>query len=113
MTADPRHHIPFDEINDHLLVGFEDRLRDIFPRGIVKGNEFLLADLEGNKGDSLRINLRTGEWSDFNPQAATPGGYDPISLYAAKYYGRDRVVTAKTLGVELGLMDPRPGRSAK
>lgn len=113
MTADPRYHLPFDQVNALLLSNFQTYLEEMFPNGVKKGSRFLVGDLEGNAGESLSINLRTGEWGDFNPQAGTPGGYDPISLYAAKFYGRDRIVTVKALGVKFGLMDPRPGRSAE
>jgi predicted P-loop ATPase len=44
------------------------------------GQEYCVGDLRASKGDSLKVNLTTGKWSDF---AAGEAGGDLISLYAA------------------------------
>src|SRR5687768_13698679 len=100
----PHRLIPFDDINAAILGnGFLGWLERMFPNGRRKGHEFVVGNIEGDAGDSLSVNLKTGKWADFHPGG--PSGPDPISLYAAKYHDKQRVPAARELGVEFGLMD--------
>lgn len=53
-----------------------------FPTGRLVGREWVVGNLKGNKGESLKINLDTGVWSDF---ATAESGGCLVSLYAAKH----------------------------
>lgn len=55
-----------------------------FPEGRFRGNEFVVGNIAGDKGDSLSINWTTGRWSDFASPEFTGG--DLISLYAAIHH---------------------------
>src|SRR5688572_9192600 len=101
MTA--AHEIPYGDINDRILINYVDRLRRMFPNGKLRGKEFVVGNLDGDAGDSLSINVITGEWGDF---AEGLTGGDPISLHAAKYCGGRQSLAARELGEELGLIDP-------
>lgn len=52
-----------------------------FPNGRQVGREWVVGNLRGDTGESLKINLETGIWSDF---ATGETGGCLISLYAAK-----------------------------
>lgn len=52
-----------------------------FPNGRQVGREWVVGNLRGDAGESLKINLETGVWSDF---ATGETGPCLISLYAAK-----------------------------
>ena len=91
--------IDFDGINAAALSQFPELVADWWPKGIRKGNEWILGSLQGEPGRSLSINLRSGKWADFS--AGLKGG-DPISLAAAAFHGGDRVSAARTLGKRLG-----------
>jgi putative DNA primase/helicase len=93
--------IPFDSINAAALSALPSLLADWFPRGKIVGKEFLIGDLQGNAGESLSINIRTGRWGDFN--GGVEKGGDPISLAAALFHNGDRVAAAKDLGKRLGV----------
>lgn len=66
------------------------RLRDMgghlvpewFPSGRQIGREWVVGNLRGDKGESLKINLDTGVWSDF---ATGESGGCLVTLYAAKH----------------------------
>src|SRR5688500_12198834 len=104
MTAAPRE-IPFDRINETALAAYPSLLSEWFSAGRVYGHEFKIGDLQGNAGDSLSINIRSGKWSDF---AIGQKGGDPISLYAAAFCAGDRVAAAKSLGHLLNLLSDAP-----
>ena len=46
----------------------------------MRGHEFVVGGLDGSAGESLSVNLTTGQWADF---ATDEKGGDLISLYAA------------------------------
>ncbi len=74
--------IDIGDIADKLQPRAESILKDWFPNGKRLGNEFLIGSLNGEAGQSLRVNIETGMWMDF----ASPSdkGGDLVSLYAAK-----------------------------
>lgn len=51
----------------------ESILRSLFPRGKRRGSEFLVGDLAGNPGDSLKISISKGVWCDFSTGASGKG----------------------------------------
>ena len=71
----------FQRLNSQLLSSGHTFLKGFFPNGVIKGNYFLIGSLNGEKGSSLRVNLKTGQWQDF---ATGDKGTDLISLYAAR-----------------------------
>lgn len=73
--------LDFKGLAQELLSRSLDLLGSWFPQGQAKGNEFEIGDISGAKGDSLKINIRTGLWKDF---AGDISGGDLISLFAAK-----------------------------
>jgi len=72
--------IDFKGLAAQLMAGAEDFLIRLFPQGKKNGHEWEVGSLDGNPGDSLKINIRTGLWKDF---ATGEAGGDLISLYAA------------------------------
>lgn len=70
------------------------------PNGKKRGSEWVIGDLDGNPGESLSINLRTGLWSDFS--TGDKGG-DLISLYAAVYRVRYKEA-AESIANNLGMV---------
>ena len=79
----------------------------LLPNGVLKGDEFCVGSIDGSKGQSLKINLKTGVWADFNVQEHK--GADLISLQAAvdrvSYIDAARRVAAK-IGGEDDLQPP-------
>ena len=71
MTADPRCEIPFKQINAVLLAACPGVLADWFPNGRLNGHEFVVGNLQGDPGESLSINIRTGAWADFADKGNT------------------------------------------
>lgn len=56
----------------------------MFPDGIFKGREFLIGDIHGNKGESLKIHTdgsKTGYWCDFSEDGLK--GRSLVSLWRA------------------------------
>ena len=72
---------PFKEVAVSLLQHVRPFLRAMFPEGEVRGSEYVVGNLGGEKGKSLNVNLPTGVWKDF---ASGEGGGDLISLIAAR-----------------------------
>ncbi|MGF7163499.1 hypothetical protein FHS85_005168 [Rhodoligotrophos appendicifer] len=96
----------FEAIGAAALAAYPGLLRQWFPGGRVYGHEFKVGSLQGEKGESLSINITTGAWADF---AANHQGGDPISLYAAMTgvkQGEAAVALAEILGGSL-LPEPR------
>jgi hypothetical protein len=73
--------IDFDAINAELLGDYLAVLTRWLPNGRREGSEYCVGSLAGEPGDSLKINWRTGVWTDF--ASGEKGGSDPVSLYAA------------------------------
>lgn len=55
-----------DNVTEHLL-------RSLFPHGKRRGSEFLVGDLAGNPGESLKISMSKGVWCDFSTGQAGKG----------------------------------------
>ena len=53
------------EIEKKLLLNLKSILSSLYPNGTISGREFCIGNVEGEKGDSLKINTTTGVWSDF------------------------------------------------
>lgn len=71
---------PFETIRATLLARSEHFLRNWFPLGKVRGTEFVLGNIQGDAGDSLKISLVKGVGKDF----ASGDSYgDLIDVYAA------------------------------
>ena len=43
-----------------------------FPNGVQRGNEFVVGNINGDRGRSLSVNTKTGVWYDFGNGAAEP-----------------------------------------
>ena len=56
---------PFETIRATLLARSEHYLRLWFPLGKVRGTEFVLGNIQGDAGDSLKISLVKGIGKDF------------------------------------------------
>ena len=54
------------DLNVKALPKIQDILFHLFPAGCIVGFEFRVGNFQGDKGDSLSINMRTGVWSEFN-----------------------------------------------
>jgi hypothetical protein len=89
------------------LLQLPDLLKEWFPNGRVKGGEFQVGSLEGEKGTSLSINLRKGCGADF----ATGQKFgDVIDLYAAKFHVEPKEA-ARVLADRFGIQLSTPRRA--
>lgn len=91
--------IDFQAVNQAALSQIVELLRTWFPNGRRAGNQFVVGNLRGDPGTSLKVALQEGFWKDF---ATGEGGGDPVSLYAARYNLGQREA-ARSLANELGL----------
>lgn len=73
--------IDFAALASRLLSQSRALLAEWYPHGKLHGHEFKIGDVYGSEGESLSINVNTGQWGDF---AADLKGGDLISLYAAR-----------------------------
>lgn len=85
--------VDFAALAERLLSQSRSLLADWFPQGKLQGREFCVGDLHGSPGESLKINVETGRWSDF---ASGDAGGDLISLYAAMH-GIKQIEAVKAL----------------
>jgi putative DNA primase/helicase len=70
-----------DDLKSCLLGNLRGVLSYLFPAGVFRHGKFLVGDVQGNKGESLTVELtgnKAGMWHDF----ATKEGGDIISLWA-------------------------------
>ena len=70
-----------DELKTRLLGSLRGALSHLYPAGAFRHGKFLVGDAQGNKGESLTVELtgsKAGMWHDF----ATKEGGDIISLWA-------------------------------
>lgn len=72
--------IDFEGLARAALSQATSLLPNWFPAGRFLGHEFVVGDLSGTAGESLSINVRTGQWADF---ATDDRGGDLVSLFAA------------------------------
>lgn len=70
------------------------------PNGQRNGHEWRVGSLDGEKGQSLAVNLKDGVWMDFSSD--NDRGGDLISLYAALFTNGSQSKAAAELGATLG-----------
>jgi len=70
-----------------------------FPAGRRHGSEFVVGDLDGNPGESCKINVETGAWADF---ATGQRGGDLVDLVAA-CRGQRMIDAARELAPHVGV----------
>jgi twinkle protein len=88
------------DIEQKLQDRAEEVCRHLLPEGKRQGGEFVCANLRGEKGDSLKINLthKLGTWTNFNPADGNgKGGKNLLGLWAAvrNLAFRDAIFEAK------------------
>lgn len=76
------------------------------PGGRLEGKEWTVGSLRGEPGRSLRVNVRSGRWCDFN--TGERGG-DAVSL-AAAVAGVSQVEAARRLAEMLGIAGADHGK---
>jgi predicted P-loop ATPase len=92
--------IDFKALAQRLLDNAESLLAAWFPNGVASGHEFKIGSVEGEAGDSLSVNMNTGQWADF---AGRDKGGDLIALYAA-FKGLSQLDAARELQGETARM---------
>jgi hypothetical protein len=88
--------IAFEVLAAHLLADISGILQRWFPNGRRQGREWAVGSLQGERGQSLKVNLDSGKWQDY---ATGERGTDLVSLYAAMY-GLSQTEAARQLGAE-------------
>jgi hypothetical protein len=71
-----------DELRQRLHSRLREALRHLFPAGRIEGQTFMIGNLQGHEGKSLKVELsgdKAGLWHDF----ATGEGGDLFDLWAA------------------------------
>ena len=104
--------LDFAGLNAHLLPKARELMLAWFPDGRFVGKEYACADLRGGNGDSCKVNMQTGLWSDF---ATGEKGGDLVSLYAA-IQGITQGEAFKRLAETVGYVSPSasaPSRTTK
>ena len=96
MSASPD--FDFEAVARAALAQASDLLQRWFPAGKFRGREFVVGNLAGAAGESLSVNVQTGEWADFSTDDR---GRDLISLYAGIHRIRN-LEAAKRLSDVLG-----------
>jgi putative DNA primase/helicase len=96
----------FEIVNAAALAAYPGLLQRWFRAGRLEAGEFVVGNLQGDPGASLKINVKSGLWSDF---ATGERGGDPVSLYAA-IHGLRQAEAAERLSEELGLAGAAPSR---
>jgi putative DNA primase/helicase len=79
---DRRPETSVDDLKDRLLGNLRGVLSYLLPAGVFRQGKFTVGDVQGNRGDSLTVELsgpKAGMWHDF----ATGQGGDIISLWGA------------------------------
>ena len=92
----------FARVREASLPRAQELLEEWFPRGIISGHEYMIGGIDGAQGKSLKINLLSGEWSDFANQ--TLKGGDLTALRAA-IDGSSQIEAAKKLAERLGIAE--------
>lgn len=86
--------VAFETLAQQLLGRADELCAQWLPNGKLTGREWCVGNIEGEVGQSLRINLDSGRWSDF---ATGQKGGDLISLYALKN-NLKQIEAARALG---------------
>ncbi|CAK9254181.1 unnamed protein product [Sphagnum jensenii] len=71
-----------EQIKEQVLRKLDQALFDLFPNGETSRHQFLIGDVRGHEGDSLKVELegaKAGQWYDF----ATGEGGDIFDLWGA------------------------------
>lgn len=101
MSRPPLPDIDFKALADALLGRAETLVPLWLPGGHQAGAEWVCGSLQGGKGRSCSVNVRTGAWADF---ATGEQGGDLIGLYRAMHglpdMGRAAVQVARDEGLE-------------
>ncbi len=100
----------YDDVNGAALAAYPGLLHSWLPNGRLHGYEFRVGNLQGEAGESLSVNTRTGVWRDF---ASDDGGSDSVSLYAAinsLQQGKAKTRLAEELGLATGQNGARSRR---
>ena len=72
-----------EDIEKLLLSNLKSHLSRLYPSGKVEAGEFLIGDIHGSPGKSLKIRIKDGVWSDFSA-----GGSGKIfKFFAARHNG--------------------------
>ena len=69
----------FEKLDAELLRSAKATLQGLFPAGKIIGNHFVMGNVRGDAGNSLKFNLKSGVWKDFGSSEA---GFGIISLLA-------------------------------
>jgi len=77
--------------------------REWFPNGKKVGHEWCSGSLQGESGDSFKINVNTGLWRDFNGQEEI-GGKGMTALYA-RLHGLKQLEAGRELAGKYGYGD--------
>ena len=94
----PKGRIDFDALSRALLDAADRLVPQWLPNGRREGHEWACGDLHGEKGNSAKVNLKTGLWCDF---ATDERGGDLISLYAA-VFNLEQIDAARQLDEQMG-----------
>ena len=54
-----------DDLEKLVLHNLKTTLVSLYPHGNIERDEFVIGNVEGDTGKSLKVNLRTGLWADF------------------------------------------------
>ena len=71
-----------EQVREQILRKLDQALFDLFPNGETSRRQFLIGDIHGHEGDSLKVELegaKAGQWYDF----ATGEGGDIFDLWGA------------------------------
>lgn len=90
----------------HEMSKILNDLRSVFPAGVLRGREFQIGNIYGDKGDSLRINVDNELWCDFADPDCKGKGL--MSLY---YHMRKAGVPFAPGGDRQALPPPPPHKS--
>jgi hypothetical protein len=96
--------LSFEEVAAGLLARGPEAIRYILPGGRIEGGEYCVGSLNGERGKSLKVNTKTGRWSDF---AGVDKGGDLVALWAAKR-GIAQEEARDEAAAWLGLSAPAP-----
>jgi putative DNA primase/helicase len=78
----PEERLTTDDLKERLHGRLREALFHLLPSGKIRNGKFVVGDIQGNKGDSLCVELsgaKIGMWHDF----ATGDGGDILSLWGA------------------------------
>lgn len=95
----------FESVARAALAQCQDLLPRWFPAGKFHGREFVVGDLRGTPGESLSINVQTGQWADFSTDDR---GGDLISLFAAMNRIKQIEAAQQLSDILGGIVQPSP-----